>query len=192
MNKTNSFLLILAVVLISVVPTMSQVTEPEFIGESYLLKADGAYIHLDKEIGDFTSGMSWSSNSWNALSLEVTGAAAKTRFSLGEPLQLVLRAVDNNSDPLTIITIFKFSAKKKKRTVMLGKDNSGTFLKSRTNSKDMVRFSGKKYGTSSYLIALQDLEAGEYGVVVSNPNTRDEKRVVVSCFGIDSSKMNSN
>jgi hypothetical protein len=29
------------------------------------------------------------------------------------------------------------------------------------------------------------MEPGEYGVVVSNPNNRDEKRIVVSCFGID-------
>ena len=58
-------------------------------------------------------------------------------------------------------------------------------MKSRTNSKDMVRFKGRKFGTTSYLIELNKLEPGEYGIVVSNPNGRDEKRTVVSCFGID-------
>lgn len=188
MRMTHSFLWILAAILIAALPAMTQVNEPEFIGESYLLKSDRTVVQLDKEFGDFTSGVSWSSNSWNALSLVVAGGAAKTRGNASEPLQLVVRAVDNNSDPLTIISIFKFNAKKKKRSVLISKDNSGTLLKSRTNSKDLVRFSGKKYGTSSYLITLEDLKAGEYGIVVSNPNTRDEKRVVVSCFGVDEQK----
>lgn len=68
---------------------------------------------------------------------------------------------------------------------MISKDNSGTLMKSKTNSKELVRFSGKKYGSSSYLIELKDLAVGEYGIVVSNPNSRDEKRTVVSCFAID-------
>ena len=179
-----STLLLLAFLTV-VLPAKAQVSEPDFVGEAYSLKADSSYIQLDKEIGDFTSGMSWSSNSWNALSLEVVGGKAQTRFSSGETRQLIVRAVDNNSDPLTIISIYKFKAKSKTRSVVISEDNSGTLMKSRTNSKDMVRFSGKKYGNSSYLITLKGLEAGEYGVVVSNPNNRDEKRVVVSCFAID-------
>ena len=67
----------------------------------------------------------------------------------------------------------------------MSEDNSGTLMKSRTNSKDMVRFNGKKYGESSYLIELKNLKPGEYGIIVSNPNNRDEKRTVVSCFGVD-------
>lgn len=163
----------------------AQTKEPEFIGEAYVLKTDGSFIQLDKEIGDFTSGISWSSNSFNALSLKISGGSAKSRFPSNEPLQLVVRAVDNNSDPLAVISIYKLKAGKNKRTFLLGKDNSGTLMKSSTNSKGMIRFSGKKYGASSYLITLNDLESGEYGIIVSNPNSRDEKRVIVSCFGID-------
>ena len=181
MRKISFFIAIL----VSTLPILAQEIEPDFIGESYLLKTDGTYIQLDKEIGDFTSGVSFSSNSWNALSLEISGGKAQTRLTSNEPLQLVIRAVDNNSDPLTIISIYKFKAKKAKRSIVISEDNSGTFMKSRTKSKDMVRFSGKKYGTSSYLLTLKDLEVGEYGIIVSNPNNRDEKRVVVSCFAID-------
>lgn len=163
----------------------AQAKEPEFIGEAYLLKADGSFVQLDKEIGDFTSGISWSSNSFNAHKLQIDGGSAQSRFASSEPLQLVIRAVDNNSDPLAIISVYKFKTSKKKRSFLLGEDNSGTLMKSRTNSKGMIRFIGKKYGTSSYLINLKDLEPGEYGIIVSNPNSRDEKRVIVSCFGID-------
>ncbi len=162
-----------------------QERDPEFIGDAYLLKSDGTSVSLDKEIGDFTSGISWSHNSFNALSLEIAGGKAQSRFARDVPLQLVVRAADNNSDPLTIIGMYKFKSKTKSRSVVLSKDNSGTFMKSRTNSKDMIRFSGKKYAKSSYIIALKDLGSGEYGLVVSNPNNRDEKRVVVSCFAID-------
>ncbi len=176
---------ILTSILFSVLPTHGQNKDPEFVGDTYLLKADSSHVDLDKEFGNYTSGVSWSSNSWNALSLEIAGGKAQTRFSTSEKLQLVVRAVDNNSDPLTIITIYKFKAKKNTRSVVLSEDNSGTLMKSRTNSNDMILFSGKKYGTSSYLIILRTLKAGEYGIVVSNPNSKDQKRTIVSCFGID-------
>lgn len=177
--------LILIAISIYTTTLTAQEREPDFVGEAYLLKNDSSTVSLDKDIADYTSGVSWSSNSWKALSLEIIEGEAQTRFTLGEPLQIVVRAVDNNSDPLTIISIYKFKAKKKKRTVVLSEDNSGTLMKSRTNSKDMVRFNGKKYGESSYLIELKNLKPGEYGIIVSNPNNRDEKRTVVSCFGVD-------
>lgn len=164
---------------------ISAQSEPEFIGEAFVLNEDGSNAFLDKEIGDFTSGWSWSHNSNKAFWLELKGPGAKSRFAADAPLQFVVRAVDNNSDPMTIITIYKFKAAKKKRSVFLAKDNSGTLMKSKTNSKAMMSFIGKKYGTSSYLIAPNDLEPGEYGIVVLNPNALDQKRVVVSCFGID-------
>lgn len=173
------------IVLIYTLPLKAQVTEPDFVGEAFMIKVDSSYSQLDKSIGGFTSGMSFSSNSWNALSLEISGGKSQTRISEGTPLQLIIKAVDNNSDPLSIINIYKFNSKKNKRTVLISKDNSGTLMKSRTNSKDLVTFGGKKFKTSSYLITLKDLKKGEYGIVVTNPNSNDEKRVVVSSFGID-------
>ena len=184
--KKNDFLgLLLITFLLGTTTANAQVNEPDFIGEAYQLKSDSTIVLLDKEIADYTAGVSLSSNSWNALSIEIPGGKAQTRFSSNEPLKIVVRAVDNNSDPLSIISIYKFKAKKKKRTVVLSEDNSGTFMKSRTNSKDMAHFNGKKFGKSSYLIELKNLKPGEYGLIVENPNNRDEKRTVVSCFGID-------
>ena len=165
-------------------------SEPDFVGEAYLLKNDSSTVSLDKEIADYNAGVRWSSNSWNALSIEIREGKAQNRFSSGEPLKIVVRAVDNNSDPLTIVSIYKFKAKTNKRTVVLSEDNSGTFMKSRTNSKDMVRFNGRKFGTSSYIIELKNLKPGEYGIIVTNPNSRDEKRTVVSCFGISETQNN--
>lgn len=185
MKKIKYFAIFLIAISIGSTSLRAQEIEPDFVGEAYKLKNDNSTISLDKEYADYTAGISWSSNSWNALSIEIPKGKAQTRFSYGENLKLVIRAVDNNSDPLTIISIYKFKAKSKKRTVVLSEDNSGTLMKSRTNSKDMVRFNGKKIGASSYLIELKNLNVGEYGIIVSNPNNRDEKRTVVSCFGID-------
>jgi hypothetical protein len=185
MRKTYLSFLILATALCSQLTSIAQVVEPDFIGEAYVLKTDDSHSQLDKVIGDFSSGMSFSSNSFNALSLELAGGKAQARFPVGEVVNLVVKAVDNNSDPLSIITIYKFKATKNKRSVLISKDNSGTLMKSRTNSKDIINFLGKKYGTSSYLITLNNLKVGEYGIIVENPNSKDEKRVVVSCFAID-------
>ena len=164
---------------------LAQENEPDFVGEAYLLDNKNEYVQLDKEIGAFSSGVSFSSNSWNALSLEIEGGKSQTRIPVGQTLKLIVRAVDNNSDPLTIISIYKFKAKRKKRKTVLGEDNSGTLMKSRTHTQNMVKFNGKKHGKSSYIITIKDLKSGEYGIIVSNPNNRDEKRTIVSCFAID-------
>jgi len=184
-KKLNLLLIVIFTIFSTNLKSIAQEKEPDFIGEAYLLEGENEHSQLDKEIGEFSSGMSFSSNSWNALSLEIQGGQSQTRIQKGVPIKLVVRAVDNNSDPLTIISIYKFKATKKKRKVVLSEDNSGTLMKSRTHTKDMVRFNGKKYGQSSYLINLNDLEPGEYGIIVANPNNRDEKRTIVSCFAID-------
>jgi ribosomal protein S6E (S10) len=155
-------------------------------GDASVLKADSTFSQLDTR--------NWRCYIWCfiffkahgvALAIEIAGGKSQTRFPMGETLQIVVRAVDNNSDPLSIITIYKFKAKASGRNVVISKDNSGTLMKSRTISKNQVRFSGKKFGKSSYLITLKGLVVGEYGIVVSNPNSIDEKRIVVSCFAVD-------
>ncbi|NDP28135.1 MAG: phospholipase A [Flavobacterium sp.] len=184
MKKSKILGLLLIAISISSTSLKAQVSEPDFIGEAYLLKNDISIILLDKEIADYTTGVSWSSNSCKALSIEISGDKAQTRFSSDESLKIVVRAADNNSDPLAIISVYKFKSAKNKRTVVLSEDNSWTVMESGTDSKDMVRFNGKKFGTSSYIIELNNLKPGEYGILVSNPNSRDEKRPVVATFGI--------
>ena len=179
------FLSLLVFLFFNVPPLTAQDKEPEFIGEAFLLDEQGSYTQLDKEMAAYTRGISFRENSFDALSLEITGGKAQTRISKEQPLTLIVRAADNNSDPLSIVRIYRLRAKKKKRTTVLSENNSGTLLKSRTHTKNQLSFTGKKYGTSSYLLSIKDIEAGEYGIVVTNPNNVDEKRVIVSCFGVD-------
>lgn len=161
--------------------------EPDFIGEVAYETTDGSFELLDKEIGNLKNGVSMRSNSWNAISVYVNGATASTRFPEGT-VKLIVKGVDNNSDPLAVITIYKFRSKNKSRSAEIALDNRGTLLNSKTVSKDQVKFAGKKHGSTSYLITLRDLKAGEYGITIANPNAVDEKRVIVSCFGVDQNR----
>ena len=162
----------------------AQITEPEFIGDVYWQKQNGEVYMLEKEIAAYTTGTSFKYNTWNALFLEVSGARAKTIIPINESIKFIVRALDNNSDPMSIITIYRFECTKNKRKTILAEDNSGTLMKSRTHTKNQIVFRATKYGSSSYLISIADLEEGEYGITVVNPNNRDEKKTIISCFGV--------
>ena len=160
-----------------------EVQEPDFIGEALLVQ-DQTNVPLDKEYARFKSGVSLAHNSWNALSLYIDGKSANCRTKEGT-VNIIVKAADNNSDPMAVIIIYKLKSKSKKRTVTLSADNSDQlFHSSKTFTKDMMKYSGKKYGSSSYLITT-NLKAGEYAILVKNPNNVDEKSAVVSCIGID-------
>jgi hypothetical protein len=140
---------------------------------------------LEKSIASYARGISWKSNSWSALTLVIPGGEAGLRIPKGKNATIIVKASNNNSDPLSIVTVYKFDAKKKKRYTMLSKDNSGTLMKSKTNTKNQLIFRGAKYGESSYKLQFDNLQEGEYGIVVANPDNVDEKKAIVSCFGVD-------
>ncbi len=164
--------------------TAQEIEEPEFIGEVVLVKDDGPSQLLDKNYANFREGISWKHNSMNALSLNVDGSKAECRTKSGI-IKLIVRAVDNNSDPMAVINIYRFKSKSKRRSVILSSDNSDQLLNpSKSFTNDLIKFQAKKYGERSYLLTV-NLSGGEYGIIVNNPNNRDEKALIVSCIGID-------
>ena len=159
------------------------VVEPEFVGEAVLVK-DGTSIPLDKEYGRIKIGVSLVHNSWNTKSLSIDGKAAACRTEAGN-VTLIVKAVDNDSDPMAVITIYRLKSKSKSRKVDLSSDNSDQlFHSSKTYTKDIVKFTGKKYAKSSYMITA-NLTAGEYAIVFKNPNSVDEKNLLLACLGVD-------
>jgi hypothetical protein len=49
-----------------------------------------------------------------------------------------------------------------------------------------IDFNAKKYGESSYLIVIDGLEAGEYGILLGDPNNVTEKsQWKVTTFAIE-------
>ena len=62
----------------------------------------------------------------------------------------------------------------------------GTLSATKTNNLASVDFKAKKYGESSYLIQLEDLEPGEYGIIIGDPNNANTKNgMKVTTFTVE-------
>jgi len=168
----------LSVVITSFSLFAQNVEEPNFIGEALLLKADETTMLLEKQTVQITTQSKMVVIVQNMV---LNGCCAGVRTESGK-LQLIVRAVDNNSDPLSIIQVIKFDVKKKKRQSELA---SVGYAGAKSGKMKLVNFTGAKFGNSSYLLTIPNIDTGEYGIIVSNPNVRDEKITVVSTFGID-------
>lgn len=185
MKRIFSLLIAIIAILCFTPKGQAQITEPKFIGEAVMVLPDSTSKKLDKEFAQFRSGISWSTNAWDALYLKIESGKAALRLPKGSQPIIIVKAADNNSDPMSIINVYKFKAKKNKRETMIARSNEGTTGSSYNVTKNLIPFSGDKYGDSSYIIELPQLEPGEYGIIVTNPNSLDQKRAVVSCFAID-------
>lgn len=165
----------------------AQTAEPEFIGEVFHLDPAGQTTLLEKQrvVVKTKAGASMYIVGIGKIKskINIKGGKSNTRFPASEKLQLIVKAVDNESDPMSIVAIFKFKANSKSRKAELS--SLSTFGGQSDNNMDFVDFTAKKYGESSYLIEINHLEPGEYGITVTNPNNKDEKNLIVSCFGID-------
>lgn len=163
--------------------------EPEFIGETNLLCISGDEIvsmPLDKESAKIKSKA--------GASLYLTGIGSiKTRIHVegntsscvakpGCEYRLIVRSANNDQDPNSFIQLVKFEVKKNERRCEIGKIN--TFQGSSSGTEQLVEYKAKRYGESSYELHFYP-EPGEYGVFMSNPDAKDEKRIIVYCFTIE-------
>ena len=186
MFKKFLYLTALMAVMLGGGNAVAQSLEPDFEGEVVGVYPDGTTKRLEKQNTRIKTGGSvyvagFAVNKTKTKVL-IEGGAASVRFRSDEPLQLIARAKDNNSDPMSIVRVFKMKSNKKQRSAVIAA--AGTF---NTTSTDMeyLPFEAKKYGESSYLLTFEQRPAGEYGIIISNPNNVDEKMVIVSTFGID-------
>ena len=148
--------------------------EPEFIGEIVTVPSGRTRANASAVI--FGIGKA-------KTKLIIEGPKAGVRLTVGQPASFIVRAVDNATDPMSIINVFRFEAKKDKRMAEMASVSSFGSVKS--NKLERLSFTGRKFGESSYLITLDETPAGEYGITISNPNNIDEKQVIVSTFAID-------
>lgn len=162
------------------------IQEPEFIGECLLIRADNSVAKLEKQVAKNRSvastGLILTGIGKARTQIQIDGCCASVQFSKNDDVKFVIRNIDNNSDPLAVIQVFKFESKKKYRRAELASQHS--FGSQKSNNLDFVSFSGKKHGESSYLIKLDSIEPGEYAIIVTNPNALDEKQTVVSTFAV--------
>ncbi len=171
----------------SVISFAQAVAEPDFVGEVVMLKPDNSSLLLEKS----TSRIRTAANAGVYMvgigsvrsKIELEGCCAKTRIKSRDDVKFIVKAVDNNTDPMAIVKVFAFEKNKKIRRAELA--SMHTFAGAKSNTLKYLPFTAKKYGESSYLITLSEKPVGEYGVTVSNPNNVDEKSTIVSTFAVD-------
>lgn len=180
--KKLFFSLVLSCLAISV----SAQQEPDFVGEAVVVRADGTTQKLEKETvmlrsranaGVFIVGI----GSYKT-KIVIDSPAAGVRLPASEPFRLIVKGVDNQTDPMAIIRIFALKATKKQRTAEI--ESLSTYGSHKSNKLKYLPFDAEKFGEKSYLITLREQPVGEYGITVSNPNARDEKTTIVSTFAI--------
>ena len=186
MFKKFLYLTALMAVMLGGGNAMAQSLEPEFEGEVVAVFPDGTSGKLEKHTvriktgaGVYIAGFAAAKQKTKVV---IDGGTASVRMDGSQPVELIVRAKDNKADPMSIVRVFRMKSNKKQRSAVIAA--AGTF---NTTSNDMeyLPFEAKKYGESSYLLTFEQRPAGEYGVIISNPNNVDEKMVIVSTFGID-------
>ena len=80
---------------------------------------------------------------------------------------------------MSAINVFRFETKKKLRIAEYA--SVGTFGDLQSNTLQRQPFTARRFGTSSYMIVLQNPEPGEYGIKVNIPGND----LTVTTFGID-------
>lgn len=188
MKKLLTCISLVSICMIGKAQIASAPYEPEFIGETNLLciaGTDTVVMPLEKSRGKIKSKA--------GASLYLTGiGSVKTRIHVDGitsscvaksdcTYRLIVKAADNKQDPNSFIQLIQFETKKKERRCEIGKIN--TFKGSSSGIDQLVAYQAKRYGESSYLLAFNP-EPGEYGVMQSNPDAKDEKVLMVYCFTV--------
>lgn len=164
------------------------IEEPDFIGQVVYVKSDTEGIILQKENAQLKTKAGASLYLVGIGSIKsrihLKGTAAETRIKQSPQTRFIVRAVDNKTDPLEIVNIIKFDIYGKERRSEIAKVNS--FGGESSNNMTRIGFNAKKYGEDSYLISIDGILRGEYGVFVTNPNEKDEKNsLLIATFGVD-------
>ena len=93
--------------------------EPEFIGEIVTVRPDGTVAKLEKQSVQMRTRANASAVIFGIgkakTKLIIEGPKAGVRLTAGQPASFIVRAVDNATDPMSIINVFRFEAKKDKR-----------------------------------------------------------------------------
>ena len=184
------FMMLVASFVVVQLSAQSKITveEPEFSGQVMYVKSNTEGKLLPKENAQVKTKAGASVYIVGIGSVKsrihIEGAKASMRIPQTAETKFIVRAVDNKTDPLEIVNIVQFDIKGDARRAELSKIN--TFGGSSANNMKRIDFHFKKYGEDSYLISIDNLPKGEYGVYVTNPNEKDEKNtLVIATFGVD-------
>ncbi|MBS9774310.1 MAG: hypothetical protein KGV59_04045 [Tenacibaculum sp.] len=183
--KKSIFVVLLLLVFSSFAQDKDNVKEPPFVGEAFIIKDDNSMLELDRErvkikkqiVGLHSVGIGKNKNK-----IKISGCCSGSVYRPKRELKIVVKAPNNEKDPLYVVKVFKFKKKTNKRVVVAP---VGTFVGGDPDNLDYLTFRGKRYGKQSYLLTIKNFDRdAEYGVIVDNPDSYSRDYVIVSTFGI--------
>lgn len=149
------------------------VSEPEFIGQVKLLTSDSTGIILEKEKASMKSksthfgmipipGASLLDKTKTCMSL--SGSSAKNTVPSGT-VRFIIRVERTDVDPSTFLRILKFDVKKKSRESKISE--VGILQGFNIDLNSTSAYDVQKYGQSSLLITMKDVQPGQYGITTT-------------------------
>ncbi|CAM3854270.1 hypothetical protein [Aquirufa aurantiipilula] len=136
--------------------------EPDFVGEGLLIN-DTQAVSLEKNKVNIETRMYWSAV---GLNIVVNGCCSNVSTKAGT-VKLLVKVQDNSLSPSSSIEVFRLNSNAKNRIVEYMK--LGNFGRMKEGTKmETLTFVGTKYGVSSYILTLQDVKPGEYGLVLES------------------------
>ena len=162
-----------------------KIKEPEFAGNIvYVNDSIGNGLRLEQQ----ASSMKTSANAAAYIPVAnlfagkattksvIKGCCSAVQITEKSNIRFIIKVTNNTVDPTTVVNVFKLKQKKDTRTVELASASSFGSVKS--GDIDFISFVGTKYGESSYLIEIPNLEVGEYAITLA------ERRDFFNMFGI--------
>ena len=112
------------------------------------------------------------------------GKSAYAIKNTGKDIKLLIKAENNEVDPMGIYRIVRFKASKKDRRIQWIEFKPALLGSSDAQKKGFLSFTGHKYGNQSYLLTIpaSEIEAGEYGIVYMSVAAAQE--IPVGTFSI--------
>lgn len=172
--------------------TASPIKEPEFINSYCIMTSDDSFESLPREIGTIkrhenivsnaTGGVGNVSSSVTTAG-ELAGSKGKDIVLEGghssyvvpkdmKTISLVIKAKDNELDPMGLYRIVRFNASKKDRRIQWMEFSPTLFSSKKAQKSGYVNFIAHQYGSQSYTLTFPENEMipGEYGIFLSTIN----------------------
>ena len=166
---------------------MAQSFEPKWVGEVVVLQCENDTVSIPTEKANVQIKISKSAGLLLVgignvrQKVSIKGPKSTTQLKYGNPIHLVVKCKDNESDPSSFIQVVKFEEKKKERKAEIASVNWVGNISE--GNMVFVPYEADSYGKSSYILKIEPVE-GEFGVTVLNPNDKDEKVALFYCFGV--------
>ena len=166
--------------------------EPEFINSYCIMKSDDSFESLPREIGTIKRHQNIVSNATGGVGNvsssvttagELAGSKGKDIVLEGghssyvvpkdmKTISLVIKAKDNELDPMGLYRIVRFNASKKDRRIQWMDFSPALLGSEKVQKSGYVNFVAHKYGEQSYTLTFPEKEMipGEYGIFLSAVN----------------------